>query len=79
MIARHMIDGQVPAWWLIDDVGLRGKKIGGAIVSEEHTNFIVNAGGATAEDIITLVSLIKQKVRNKFNIQLREEVQYLGF
>lgn len=72
-------DSQIPAWWLVNEVGLRGKKIGGAMVSEKHTNFIVNTGDATAKDVIMLVSLIKQKIRNKFNIQLQEEVQYLGF
>ncbi len=69
----------VPAWKLIDDAGLRGKKIGGAMVSEEHTNFIINTGTATAEDVITLISYIKQQVRDTFNIQLMEEIEYVGF
>jgi len=64
---------------LIQEVGLKGKKIGGAKVSENHGNFIVNTGSATAEDIIILISLIKQQVRDKFGIQLEEEVRYLGF
>lgn len=72
-------DDKVPAGWLIDQAGLRGKKIGGAMVSEIHPNYIVNAGGATAEDVIILSSLIKQKVRIQFNIQLKEEVQFVGF
>jgi len=49
------------------------------MVSEEHTNFIVNTGDATAEDVIMLVSLIKQQVRDKFGVELESEVQYLGF
>jgi UDP-N-acetylmuramate dehydrogenase len=71
--------GKIPAGWLIDQLDLRGKKIGGAMVGEEHSNFIVNTGGARAEDVIILSSLIKQKVRNHFGVQLEEEVQFLGF
>lgn len=67
------------AWKLIDEAGLRGKQIGGAMVSDIHTNFIVNTGGATAEDVVILISLIKQQVRDRFNIQLQEEIQYIGF
>ena len=67
------------SWKLIDDAGLRGKKIGGAQVSEEHTNFIVNAGDATAEDVVILISYIKQQIRDKYHIQLQEEIKYIGF
>ncbi|MCX6766088.1 MAG: UDP-N-acetylmuramate dehydrogenase [Candidatus Moranbacteria bacterium] len=70
---------RIPAAWLVDQSGLKGKKIGGAMVSEKHTGFIVNTGNATAEDVIILVSLIKQQVRDKFGVELIEEVQYLGF
>jgi UDP-N-acetylmuramate dehydrogenase len=72
-------DGKIPAGWLIDQLGLCGKKIGGAMVSAEHSNFIINTGGAKAEDVIILASLIKQKVRNHFGVQLEEEVQSIGF
>jgi len=72
-------DGKIPAGWLIDQLDLRGKKIGGAMVSNEHANFIINTGGAKAEEVIILASLIKQKVRNHFGVQLEEEVQFLGF
>lgn len=64
---------------LIDEAGLKGRKIGGAMVSEKHANFIINTGQAKAEDVIILISIIKQKVRNKFGIQLMEEIKYLGF
>lgn len=69
----------LPAGWIIEQAGLKGKKIGGAMVSEKHANFIVNTGEASAEDVIILVSLIKQQVRDKFEIELQGEVQYLGF
>ncbi len=72
-------NGLVAAGWLIGSLDLKGKIIGGAKVSLEHANFIVNTGKATAEDVITLISYIKQQVRDISNIQLQEEIQYLGF
>jgi len=72
-------DEKIPAGWLIDQAGLKGKKIGGAMVSEKHPNFLVNTGGATAEDVIMLESLIKQQVRDKFGVQLQSEVEHVGF
>ncbi|NCN07519.1 UDP-N-acetylmuramate dehydrogenase [Candidatus Falkowbacteria bacterium] len=69
----------IPAAWLIERCGLKGKKIGGAMISEKHSGRIINTGDATAEDIIMLISIIKQKVRLKFNLQLMEEIQYRGF
>lgn len=71
--------GKIGAGWIIEKAGLKGKTIGGAKVSLEHANFIVNTGKATAEDIIMLISFIKQQVRTKYNAQLQEEIQYLGF
>ncbi len=71
--------GMVGAGWLIDLLGLKGKSIGGAKISLEHANFIVNTGKATAEDIVMLISFIKQQVRSKLKVQLEEEIQYLGF
>ena len=67
------------AWKLIDKVGLRGKKIGGAQVSNEHTNFIFNVGSARAEDVVILISYIKEQVRDQLGIQLQEEIEYIGF
>lgn len=72
-------DGKLPAGWLIDHVGLRGKKIGGAQVSQQHPNYFVNTGQATAEDVIMLASLVKQRVRTELGVELREEVQLVGF
>lgn len=70
---------RIPAAWLIDQRGLKGKRIDDAMVSEKHGNFIMNLGKATASDVVQLVSLIKLKVRNEFGVQLQEEVQYVGF
>ncbi len=70
-------DGKVPAGWLIDRCDLKGEQIGGAMVSREQANFIVNTGEATSEDVIILMSLVKMKVRNQFKVQLEEEVKIL--
>lgn len=64
---------------IIDQLGLKGKTIGGAKVSPDHANFIINIGGAKATDVITLISYIKQQVRDKRGIQLQEEIRYIGF
>jgi len=74
-----MKDDKIPAGWLIEEADLRGKKIGGAQVNEKHGNFIINTGNATAEDVIMLASIIKQKIRSVFNVQLMEEAQMVGF
>lgn len=70
---------KIPAAWLIEECGLKGKKIGQAMVSENHAGKITNLGGATAENVIMLISIVKQKVRSKFSQQLMEEVEYIGF
>lgn len=70
---------KIPAAWLIEECGLKGRKIGGAMVSEKHAGKITNVGNATAEDVVMLISVIKQKVRSRFNLQLMEEVEYIGF
>lgn len=67
------------AAFLIDSLGLKGFQIGGAQVSPIHANFIINTGNATAKDVIMLISLIKQKVRDNLGIQLMEEIEYIGF
>ena len=68
--------GKFPAAWLIESCGLKGNQIGGAKISEEHCNFIVNAdvGRATSDEVLEVIKLCKQKVREKFNIDLKEEL-----
>lgn len=68
---------KIPAAHLIERAGLKGHTIGQAQVSEVHANYIVNLGGATAEQVIMLISFIKQQVRDKYGVQLQEEVQLL--
>lgn len=78
-VEEFRANGKIPAGWLIEEYGLKGKKIGGAMISEKHGNVIINTGTAKAEDVIMLISLIKQKIRVNFGIQLEEEIQYVGF
>lgn len=63
---------------LIDDAGLRGLSCGGAQVSEKHTGFIVNRGGATAEDVRRLIGMVQEKVLAAFGVQLEPEIKMVG-
>lgn len=67
-----------PAWQLIEKVGMRGAKRGGAEVSKKHCNFLINSGSATAKDIETLGEEIRQKVYEKEGIELEWEVKKMG-
>ena len=64
---------------LIEDLGLKGYKIGGAKISEKHANFIINDGDATGEDIKALIDYIKTKVKEKYNIDLHVEQRFINF
>ena len=66
------------AWQLIDEAGLRGFSVGGAQVSEVHTNFLVNRGSATAADFQKLACIVKERVLQQSGVQLEEEVITLG-
>ena len=63
---------------LIEGAGLKGRSVGGARVSEKHAGFIVNAGGATAADILNLIRLVQDEVRAKFGVALETEVRIIG-
>jgi len=66
------------AWRLIDQAGLRGVSVGGAQVSEVHTNFLVNRGGARATDFLALAALVKVRVQESSGVELEEEVKIIG-
>jgi len=66
------------AWRLIDAVGLRGHRIGGAQISEKHTNFIINLGGATAADVKALIDLARTAVYERFGVELELEIELVG-
>jgi UDP-N-acetylmuramate dehydrogenase len=63
---------------LIEAAGLKGYQIGGAQVSEIHANFIVNRGGATANDVLTLMNHIQRTILEKFGVELHPEVLVVG-
>jgi UDP-N-acetylmuramate dehydrogenase len=63
---------------LIEEVGLKGKRIGNAKIDELHGNFIVNTGGASSKDVLALIRLIKKNVKEKFNINLETEVRIIN-
>jgi len=71
--------GSVPAGWLIEQVNGKGQISGGAKVSDEHGNFIVNFDNAKQEDVLKLVEEVKERVYNKFKIELEPEVQILNY
>jgi UDP-N-acetylmuramate dehydrogenase len=62
----------------IEECGLKGHQIGGALVSPRHANFIENAGGATSADCIALMAEARCRVRERFGVELEHEVQFLG-
>ena len=72
------IPQEASAGWLIDQAGLKGETVGGARISEVHGNFIVNEGGATAEDVIALMKKVKRRVRDHQGVELEPEVGLLG-
>lgn len=68
----------ISAGYYIDKAGLKGVRIGGAMVSHKHANFFVNVGGATPCDYLSLIELAKDVTYNKFKITLQEEIDILG-
>lgn len=69
---------ETPAGRLIEAAGLKGKKRGGAVVSEKHANFILNTGSASSEDILALMKMVQEAVYHKFDILLEPEVRIVG-
>ncbi len=70
--------GTLPAGKLIDELGLKGTRVGGASVSDVHGNFIVNDGSASADDVLKLIEIIKGRARQNRGIELKTEVQIVG-
>ena len=67
----------VPAGKLIDGAGLKGLRVGGAVISPQHANFIINERGATSADVNALINLIKNAVFAQYGVGLEEEIRYL--
>ena len=68
----------IPAGRLIQELGMKGFRIGGAMVSLEHGNFIVNDGTATAKDVLALIALIRERAKTERGIELQTEVKIVG-
>jgi UDP-N-acetylenolpyruvoylglucosamine reductase len=68
----------IPAGKLIDELGLKGLRVGGAVVSAEHGNFLVNEGNATAREVLALIEMIKQRAQAERGIELHTEVEIIG-
>jgi UDP-N-acetylmuramate dehydrogenase len=63
---------------LIEAVGLKGYRVGGAQVSPIHANYIVNTGGGTAAAVKRVIAMARERVRNEFGVKLMREVRYVG-
>jgi len=70
--------GTIPAGKLIDELGLKGTRVGDAMVSQEHGNFIINDGQASAKDVLELIEVIRQRVKAERGIELETEVEIIG-
>ncbi|MSU59776.1 MAG: UDP-N-acetylmuramate dehydrogenase [Pedosphaera sp.] len=68
----------IPAGKLVEELGLKGTRVGGAMVSHEHGNFIVNDGKATARNVLELIALLKERVRAARGVELHAEVEIIG-
>ena len=76
-LRRFNEKGIIPTSYLIDKCGLKRRKIGSAQISEKHANFIINLGNAKASDVLELIKITKREVKNKFRVELEEEIQII--
>lgn len=76
---QYLKYGKLPTGFIIQELGLKGTKIGQVKISEKHANYLVNVGGAKADEVVQMISYIKQQIRDKIGVQLEEEVRYIGF
>lgn len=63
------------AWQLVESIGMRGKRVGGAMVSEKHANFIVNEDHASAMDVVTLIETIQKEIKERYQLDMITEVE----
>ncbi len=68
---------EMPSWKAIEECGLRGYRVGGAMVSDKHCNFVVNVDNATSEDVRSIIKHVQEAVKEKFNIDLTCEVEII--
>jgi UDP-N-acetylmuramate dehydrogenase len=72
-------EGKVPSAYFLEQVGAKGLKNGDIHVADYHANLIYNAGRGTARELTEVIDLLKSRVRERFGLDLEEEVQYVGF
>ena len=71
-------EGKIPAAWFLEQVGAKGMQLGGIHVAAHHANLIYNAGQGTAGELCEVIAELKRRVRERFGIEVEEEVQYVG-
>lgn len=76
-VFKNPLEHGKKAWEVVDALGLRGYRYGGAQVSEKHSNWILNTGGARASDFVAIIDLIKRRSREELGIELKEEVRII--
>jgi UDP-N-acetylmuramate dehydrogenase len=80
MVPEEVIrEGKVPAAYFLEQAGAKGVSRGDIRVAEYHANLIYNAGAGRAQDLVELIAELKARVRERFGLELEEEVQYVGF
>lgn len=73
---EKIIEGKIPAGYLLEQVGAKGMRLGGIRIADFHGNLLINDGQATAKDVKNLAEILKNRVQNKFGIKLEEEIRY---
>lgn len=77
--AQVIREGKVPSAWFLEQIGAKGLRRGDIQVASYHANLIYNDGAGTADDLVAIIRDLKQRVRERFGIDLEEEIQYIGF
>jgi len=72
-----IIEGKLPAGWLLEQVGAKGLGVGKIVISSWHANLFINRGNGRGRDVKNLANILKRKVKNKFGITLEEEIRYI--
>ena len=71
--------GHPPAWKIVDEVGMRGKRVGSAQIAERHANFILNLGNARADDVLDLMAETRRRAYERLGVRLEPEIRLWGF
>ena len=73
---KKIIEGKIPAGYLLEEAGAKGMKLGGVRIANFHGNLLINSGRAKAKEVKKMAAILKRKVHKKFGIELEEEVRY---